>query len=797
MTLLSIEDLSVVIDRPGRRVAALSGVNLHVDPGEVVGLVGESGGGKSMVARSVMGLLPGGSRVTGRVLFDGADVLAMGAAELEAFRGRGAAICFQNPRGALSPTRTVGRQLVDRLVTHRGLAPAPARTVAAELFESVGIRSPRRRLNAYPHELSGGMAQRVMISLATGCAPGLLIADEPTTGLDVTLTREILHRFRLAAETERRAVLLISHDLASIAEVCDRVVVLYAGTVVEAGPAERVLREPAHPYTRALLRSVPDIDGRPVTATPGSMPLLARAPASCAFAPRCAHATEVCTRDLPAAGPVDGGWSVACFHPRSGPLTEPAESTDPAGPAESTEFTESTRSTDPADPADSAGSAGSAEPPPPGRTTPPTGSAAPPAPGGAAGGAGLPSPERPGETGPSGATTADPPAAHALPARPAPADSGESAESGKVAGSGNVADLGKPGGARKPAGAGKGPGPGRTPGSGRPAGAGEIPGGGEVLRIEDAHVVYGARFGGGGHHALRGVSLSVAAGETLGVVGESGCGKSTLARLMLGLVPPSRGRVEVAGHPFSEVRGRRLRRLRTRAQLVFQDPVGSLSPRRTVADAIGEPLRAAGVPAAEREARVARVLERMELDPSILRRRPHELSGGQAQRVGIARALVGEPDLVVFDEPTSALDVTVQAQILKVIAEVSGDRSRGSVFISHDLATVRGFCDRVVVLYLGRIVEEGPVEEVFGNPRHPYTRALLSSAPSLGAGFTGPRVELTRDLEEADAAVGCALAPRCPFATDECREREQELRPYDASRVACRRAAEIPALIER
>ncbi|MER5646861.1 ABC transporter ATP-binding protein [Streptosporangium sp. NPDC002524] len=706
MTLLSIEDLSVVIDRPGRRVAALSGVDLSVEPGEVVGLVGESGGGKSMVARSIVGLLPGGSRTTGRVLFDGADVLTMGAAELESFRGHGAAICFQNPRGALSPTRTVGRQLVDRLVTHRGLAPAPAREVAAELFESVGIRSPRRRLDAYPHELSGGMAQRVMISLATGCAPGLLIADEPTTGLDVTLTREILNRFRLAANAERRGVLLISHDLASIAEVCDRVVVLYAGTVVESGPGPQVLDEPAHPYTRALLRSVPDIDGRPVTATPGAMPLPVEAPSSCPFAPRCAHATQLCATELPRAEALASDWSVACFHPRSGPLTDPVDIPSPADTPSRPPTDTSSRSplmgTEPV-------LTGIAPVEPPARTE-----------------------------APSGAETV----------------SGVKTVSGGAAG-------------------------------------------GEVLRVEDAHVLYRARFGGGGHHALRGVSLGVAAGETLGIVGESGCGKSTLARLMLGLVAPSRGRVEVAGRVLSELRGRELRRLRTRAQLVFQDPVGSLSPRRTVADAIGEPLRAAGVPAAERASRVARVLERMELDPSILGRRPHELSGGQAQRVGIARALVGDPDLIVFDEPTSALDVTVQAQILKVIAEVSGDRSRGTVFISHDLATVRGFCDRVAVLYLGRIVEEGPVEEVFGNPLHPYTRALLAGAPSLGAGYRGPRVELTKDLEEADAAAGCALAPRCPFATGECREQEQELRPYDASLVACRRAAEIPALIER
>ncbi|RQX55053.1 glutathione ABC transporter ATP-binding protein, partial [Micromonospora chalcea] len=272
--MLSIENLSVTIRRPGRQVAALSGVTFAVRPGEVVGLVGESGGGKSMVARAIVGLLPGGSHATGRVLCGDSDVLRMDDAALAAHRGRGVAICFQNPRGALSPTRTIGKQLVDRLATHQDMSGDRAREAARELFEAVGIRSPQRRLDAYAHELSGGMAQRVMISLATGCAPDLLIADEPTTGLDVTLTREILRQFRHAADTDGRGVLLISHDLASIAEVCDRVVVLYAGTVVESGPAAQVLREPAHPYTRALLRSVPDVGGRPVVATPSAMPLL-------------------------------------------------------------------------------------------------------------------------------------------------------------------------------------------------------------------------------------------------------------------------------------------------------------------------------------------------------------------------------------------------------------------------------------------------------------------------------------------------------------------------------------------
>ncbi|RIV32700.1 dipeptide ABC transporter ATP-binding protein [Micromonospora radicis] len=675
--MLSIENLSVLIHRADRQVAALTDVTFAVRPGEVVGLVGESGGGKSMVARAVVGLLPTGAQATGQVRFGDADVLRMDPAALAAHRGRGAAICFQNPRGALSPTRTVGRQLSDRLVTHQEMSPRRAREAARELFEAVGIRSPQRRLDAYPHELSGGMAQRVMISLATGCAPGLLIADEPTTGLDVTLTREILRQFRHAADVDGRSVLLISHDLASIAEICDRVVVLYAGTVVEAGPAGQIFAEPAHPYTRALLRSVPDVGGRPVVATPGAMPLLQRAPRHCPFAARCAHADDTCTTRRPPATPMAGRrtdeWSLACFHPQSGPVAPAVE------PAE--------RST----------------------------------------------------------------------ASPTPAP---------VAGDAAV------------------PGP-------------------AVLEIDDVHVVYRSRFGSGGHHALRGVSLRLAPGETLGVVGESGCGKSTLAKLIMGLVAPTSGTVSVAGQSLVRQpgrptpRGRALRRLRTRAQFVFQDPIGSLSPRRRVGDSIAEPLRAAGLSAAQRQARVAAVLDRMELDRSILRRYPHELSGGQAQRVGIARALVGEPDLIVFDEPTSALDVTVQAQILAVIADVTADTDRASVFISHDLATVRGFADRVAVLYLGRVVEEGPVDVVFDSPRHPYTRALLASAARLGGEPTSgaAAVELVRELEEGDAATGCALAARCPFVTDTCRSQPQHLQPYGASRAACWRIPELDALI--
>jgi peptide/nickel transport system ATP-binding protein len=257
-----------------------------------------------------------------------------------------------------------------------------------------------------------------------------------------------------------------------------------------------------------------------------------------------------------------------------------------------------------------------------------------------------------------------------------------------------------------------------------------------AAEVTDVHVTYPSRFGSKGHHALRGVSLSVRLGETVGIVGESGSGKTTLARLLLGLVKPSEGTVVVAGHDLKSVRGANKRALKRSVQMVFQDPLGALDPRRTVLDAVTETLIAQRIPKAEREKRAIAVLERTGLDASFLARLPHELSGGQAQRVGIARALVCDPELIVFDEPTSALDVTVQAQILDLITELAGEGTRGQIFVSHDLATVRAFCDRVVVVYLGEIVEAGTTDEVFGSPQHPYTRALLAAAPRLGGRTT-------------------------------------------------------------
>lgn len=643
---IEVDDLSVGLRTRIGDVAALSGVSFKVQPGEIVGLVGESGGGKSMIARSIAAMLPNGATVSGRISLGKVDLLGLSEKEIRLHRGKDAALCFQNPRSALSPTRRVGKQLVDRLVQWQGMRQSEAKSAALVLFQQVGIRDPRRRLRAFPHELSGGMCQRVMIALALACQPKILLADEPTTGLDATLTRDILSLFRKAAEQHQCGVLLISHDVAAIAEVCDRLLVLYAGILVEAGTAEQILTSPQHPYTKALLSAVPDLDRRTVVPLEGNMPRLETTPTACPFADRCALADSECRSALPQWSEGQHNHFVRCIHP----------DTDLAVVAD----------------------------------VPPV-------------------------------TTRSAPAAAAS----------------------------------------------------------------TILDLQDVEVVYESRFGRGGHTALRGVSLSLSPGETLGIVGESGCGKSTLARVVMGLISPTRGRVLLNGDDLALMSRPERRALRRNLQMVFQDPVDSLSPRMTVERNIADPLRMLNLPENERDQRIDAVLRDVGLGPEFRELYPRRLSGGQAQRVALARALIVNPKLIVFDEPTSALDVTVQAQILDLLRRLMAKGDRAYVFVSHDLATVRDLCDRVAVLYLGQIVETGTTEAIFGDPLHPYTRALLDSAPSFTRVKPATSVALRRDLDEAGPAVGCPLLPRCPISEDKCSQRQSLRRRSDTHEVAC------------
>lgn len=530
--LLRIRDLSVRFGRGANAVDAVREVAFDLARGETLALVGESGSGKSVTALSVLRLLPypQASHPSGRIEFDGEDLLRAPGEVLRRVRGGRVGMVFQEPTTSLNPLHTIERQVGETLLVHRGADPGEARVRALELLEMVGLPDAERRLSSYPHELSGGQRQRVMIAMALANEPDLLIADEPTTAVDVTIQAQLLE---LLADLRARlgmAMLFITHDLGIVRRIADRVCVMRRGRVVEAGPVDRVFGAPRHPYTRALLAAEPS--GRP--------------------APVAADAPEVAScRDLRVWYPIRKG----------------------------------------------------------------------------------------------------------------------------------------------------------------------------LLRRTVGHV-----------RAVDGVSIAVREGETVGLVGESGSGKTTIALALLRLAG-SRGEIRFRGEEISRLRARELRPLRREMQIVFQDPYGSLSPRLSVGQVIAEGLRVhgLGIDEAEREARVVRALEEVEIDPSVRWRYPHELSGGQRQRVAIARAIVLEPRLVVLDEPTSALDVSVQAQIVLLLRRLQEQRRLAYLFISHDLRVVRAMSHRIVVLKDGRVVEQGAAAEVFGEPREEYTRGLLRAALHLEA----------------------------------------------------------------
>ncbi|MFD8324220.1 ABC transporter ATP-binding protein [Streptomyces lydicus] len=664
--LLRVEDLHVEIAGRGGTVRALDGVDLTLAPGEALGVVGESGCGKTMTALSVLGLLPPGGRVTGgRILFDGADLAAAPERVLRGIRGNTVGMVFQDPLTSLNPTLTLGAQVAEPLLLHRKVSRAEAWAKAEETLRLVGLPRPAERLRHYPHQLSGGMRQRVAIAMALICEPRLLIADEPTTALDVTTQHQILELLDELRTRLGMALILVTHDLGVIARRVDRVAVMYGGRIAERAPVRPLFAAPRHRYTQALFAALPDAAtdaGQPLATVPGLPPSLTSRPTGCRFAPRCGFATDLCraaepelTDGLDGAAPADTAHAVACFHP--------------------------------ADPA------------------------------------------------------AGDPAAALLPPHPA----GEAREPGTAGAAGILGHTGEP-----------------------------------LLRLAGLSKTYPlhaspfARRGPGARgreiSAVAGVSLTVRRGETFGIVGESGCGKSTLGRMAVGLEPPTAGSVHFAGRDLATLTKRELRAHRRQVQLMFQDSSAAMDPRMRVGAVLREPLVIQGIgDRAEQRRRVAGLLDDVGLPRGAVDRYPHEFSGGQRQRLGLARALALSPALVVADEPVSALDVSVQAQILNLMRALQREKGIGYLFISHDLAVVRHLADSVGVMYLGKLVETGPAAQVFARPLHPYTGGLLDSANPPDPDAPPPVSPLGGETPSAAAPpAGCRFRTRCPRAAGLC-----------------------------
>jgi peptide/nickel transport system ATP-binding protein len=670
-TLLSVKNLRIEFLTKEKWFPVMEGANFSVPRGKTLGLVGESGSGKTVSALAVMGLLPPrGCRASGSALFEGRDLMHLSPADFRHIRGNEIAMIFQEPMTSLNPAYTVGNQIAEQVRTHRHLSKAESWKVAVQMLERVEIPNAVNRARDYPFAFSGGMRQRVMIAMALSCSPKLLIADEPTTALDVTTQAQIVELLHTLQREEDMAMIFVTHDLGVIADVADEVVVMYAGQIVEQTDSTALFTRPRHPYTEALLNSIPQLTppGEPLHFIPGIVPRPDQVPAGCRFHPRCNYAIDAC-------------------------ITTPVElrPTADRGPA-----------------ADITNGAPSA--------------ALPVATGTSATGAVLSRCLRQDELTLLGARAVAEPAATTFTMAPAHE---------------------------------------RPP----------------LLVVKGLSKEFPLRSGllqrvSGSVKAVDVVDFVVHPGTTLGLVGESGSGKSTLARLVTRLIEPTAGTVELDGTDITALRGPKLRRERPGMQMVFQDPYSSLDPRQNILEIVGEPLRIhTGLTRSERQERVVELLTQVGIGRHVLGRQPHEFSGGQRQRLAIARALALEPGLLVCDEPVSALDVSTQSQVINLLSDLQDRLGLAYLFIAHDLSVVRHLSDRIAVMYLGKIVEEGDANEVYVRPTHPYTAALLSAipVPDPRRERTLPRIVLRGEVDTGQSnESGCRFRQRCPFAMDIC-----------------------------
>ena len=678
-SLLEIEDLHTEIRLRSATVHALEGVSLSVEAGECLGIVGESGCGKTMTALSIMQLLPPGGHITGgSITLSGQDISALNDDGMRHVRGNEVGMIFQDPMTSLNPTMTVGDQIAETVLLHRGADHKTALARAIEVLGLVGMPRPAERVSNYPHQLSGGMRQRVVIAMALACEPKLLIADEPTTALDVTIQKQILELIDDLRHRLGMAVILVTHDLGVIAGRADRVAVMYAGRIVEITSTERLFSNPRHPYTEALFEALPEkaadesVGIKRLYNIPGQPPDLTAPPTGCKFAPRCRYAQDKCKEIEPSLTEGAVSHEFRCFFPVGSPEEVRDAKTPFASVAED---------------------------------------------------------------------------------QPVVAPAGNGALVAAV-GAGTASAL--------------------TP----------------LLRVDHLVKNFTVTAGAvmqrkiGAVSAVADVSFAVPAGSTFGLVGESGCGKTTIGRLIVGLEKPSAGSIVLNGKNLAKMSTRERRHNSRMVQLMFQDSYASMDPRMRVATILREPMVIQRDGSrSQQQKRISAILDEVGLPAAAAERYPHEFSGGQRQRLGLARALILRPSMIVADEPVSALDVSIQAQILNLMRDLQREHGLTYLFISHDLSVVRYMASVIGVMYLGKLVEVGPASDVYFRPVHPYTKGLIDTVP-----VADPSLERAKEHQgvqgELPSAVappsGCRFRTRCPFAQELCAREEPPLRPFTA-----------------
>ncbi len=671
--LIEVKNLHTEFRQSKGILKAVNGVSYYLDPGEIVAFVGESGSGKSVTQYSGVQLIasPPGRITEGEILFEGQNLLSYGpnSEELRKVRGGKIGIVFQEPMTSLNPVMTIGNQLTESVMLHLHMTKAQARERAVELLKKVGIPDPESRLNAYPHQFSGGMRQRIVIAMALSCNPKLLIADEATTALDVTTQAQILDLMQDIVKESNTAMVLVTHNLSIVARYAQRVYVMYAGEIVEHGTTEEIFKNPHHPYTIGLMNAVPGLNDqkdRKLIPITGFVTNLVNRKDECAFMNRCPYATKECasgTTPRLKAVPGEDDHFAACHRT----------------------ITKETKVEKIFDVADRTYTAKEYDK----------------------------------------MTEAD-----------------------------------------------------------------------KILKVEDLKVYFPVYKGLmrrkiADVKAVDGITFDIYKGETFGLVGESGCGKSTVARTILRLNDSTGGKITFNGVDITHLDDVKMREHRRNMSMIFQDPYGSLDPRQRAGDIVKEPMKnfRIGLSEAEMDKRVDELFALVGLDPAYRERVPHEFSGGQRQRLVIARAISTNPSFIVCDEAISALDVSIQAQVINLLEELQQKLGLTYLFIAHDLSVVRHISDRVAVMYLGQMVEFADWNSLYSNPLHPYTRSLLEAVP-----VPDPFTEKTRERQIVQGEVpspmqrpaGCAFSTRCPYATDQCRTQMPLLKDQgDGHKVAC------------